>query len=143
MNALSAGNIMEASASPMAAANRHSSSDSASTSISTPPSEKPSVLSTASSGMRSRTDCIIVLPVRKSSVKKTAPRMERTMNWMSPCCLRKDCWNSFSVWVFVSSGEFSKSASMARATCGAWFGSFRRTTYQPTLPLPKLRASSK
>ena len=35
-------------------------------------------------GMRSRTDCIIVLPVRNSSVKNTAPRIARTMKLMSP-----------------------------------------------------------
>ena len=53
----------------------------------TAPSVKPSVFSTASSGVRSRTDCIITAPTEKSRAKNTAPTMARTTKPMSPICL--------------------------------------------------------
>ena len=49
--------------------------DSASTRPSTPRSVKPSVLSTASSPIRSRTDCAMVLPATSRMVKKTTATM--------------------------------------------------------------------
>ena len=106
-------------------------------------SEKPRVLSTASSGTRSRTDCIIVFPVRNSRVKNTAPRIAVTMKLMSPNCLMNDWENSFSLCVLVSADELANSASTARATSAARPGSLTLIRYQPTVPLPKARASSK
>ena len=138
-----AGKISAASPSPMSAANTHSRSDSASTSVVTAPSVNPSVFSTASSGMRSRTDCIIVLPVRNSSVNITAPTMAFTMKPMSPICLICACANSFSFCVFVSSGELANSLSTRRAIAADCVGSLMLNAYQPTWPWPKLRASSK
>ena len=73
-----------------------------STSASTLPSEKPRVLSTASSGVRSLTDCIIVLAVRNSSVNSTAPTIALTMKLMSPICLSCICASADSVCVRVS-----------------------------------------
>ena len=67
----------------------------------------------ASSGMRSRIDWAMVLPVRIRMVKNTATRMRVTSAPMSPICLAKPMANSFSGWVLVSSGEFMKSVSIA------------------------------
>ncbi len=98
--------------SPTSAANRHSASASISTSVSTLPSEKPSVFSTASSGVRSRTDCIIVFAVRNSSVNSTAPTIALAMKLMSPSCLSCICASADSVCVRVSYEEFANSASI-------------------------------
>ena len=57
---------------PSAAATQQSTSDSASTSPTTAVLPNPYVFKTASSGIRSRTDCIIVLPVTNSSANITA-----------------------------------------------------------------------
>ena len=73
--------------------------------------------STASSGMRSRTDCRIVLPVRNSSVKSTAPTMAFTIAPTSPSCRSCACAYSASFWVSVSSGEFANSASIVAHIC--------------------------
>ncbi len=62
---------------------------------------------------------------------------------MSPIWAAKLCASAFSVTVLVSAGEFSKMASMRRPTSAACDGSAMRTTYQPTIPLPYWRASSK
>ena len=97
----------------------------------------------ASSGMRSRIDCAMVLPVRIRMVKNTAARMRVTSAPMSPTCLAKPMANSFSGWVFVSSGEFWNSRSIAAEVARACVGSAMRTMYQPVLPLPDCRASSK
>ena len=51
------------------------------------PLVKPSVFSTASSGMRSRTACAMVLPVSSSRVKNTAPMIAVTIRPMSANCL--------------------------------------------------------
>src|SRR3984957_16250150 len=83
------GSVAKLNASPMTPAIMHSRRDSARTSPSTLPSPKPRVFRTASSGMRSRTDCIIVLPVRNRSVKNTAPKIARRTKPMSPNCLTK------------------------------------------------------
>ncbi len=53
----------------------------------------------------------MVLPTTSSSVKNTANRIQRTIRPMSPICLTKLMLKSFSVCVFVSSGEFSNIAS--------------------------------
>ena len=115
---------------------------SASTKPSTLPSVKPSVFRIASSGTRSRTLCAIVLPTTSSSVKNTANRIQRTIRPMSPICLKKPRLKSFSVCVLVSSGEFSKRESMARAICSAWSGFERRSVKVPARPEPNWFASS-
>ena len=107
------------------------------------PSEKPSVFKMASSGMRSRMDWAMVLPVRIRMVKKTAIRMRVTSAPMSPICLAKPIANSFSGWVLVSSGEFMKRVSIEVEMERAWIESSMRTMYQPVLPRPDWRASSK
>ncbi len=85
--ALTAGSSTCASRSPSTPPSTISSIASASTSASTLLFEKPIVFSTASSGMRSRTACAIVLPVRRISVKNTAAMIAPTMSPMSPSCL--------------------------------------------------------
>ena len=106
-------------------------------------SEKPSVFMIASSGIRSRTDCAMVLPVMMRMVKKTAARMRVTSAPRSPICFAKPTANSFSGWVLVSSGEFRKRRSISVEMARAWVESAMRTMYQPVLPLPRARASSK
>ena len=61
----------------------------------------------------------MVLPTTSSSVKNTANRIQRTMSPMSPICLTKLMLKSFSVWVLVSSGEFSNIASTVLAVASA------------------------
>lgn len=63
---------------------------------------KPSVLSTASSLVRSRTDCAIALPATSRRVKKTATRIHWMMAPMSPIWSAKLWASAFSVTVLVS-----------------------------------------
>ena len=99
--------------------------------------------STASSGMRSRTDCIMVLPVRNNSVKSTAPTIAFTMTLMLPICLSCACAYSASSWVSVSSDEFANRASMAAHIAADRSGSSMLTMNANTRPLSNCRASSK
>src|SRR6185369_7606864 len=109
--------------------------DSTSTRPSTRPLEKPSVLSTASSLVRSRTDCAIVFAsTSRNSVKRTAARIEMMIALMFPTWLTNPCRNAFSVEVFVSADELANCASRRAATSAAWDGSSIRRTYQPTCP---------
>jgi len=137
------GRLRRASTSPHRPPSDSSRTDSDSTSASTVGLLKPMVLSTASSGMRSRMDCAMVLPVSSSRVKNTAPMMAVTIRPMSPICLAKERWKSRSPWVLVSSAELANSRSMAWATCSARSGSLTFTMYQPTVPWPNRRPSSK
>src|SRR5690606_29554194 len=121
-------------ATPMTPPISTSSTDSASTIASTLRSEKPMVLSTASSGMRSRTAWAMVLPVSSTRVKNTAPMIEPTIRPMSAICFTQDCAAACSVMVLVSCSEFTDSASIALPTRSAWSTSATRTTYQPTSP---------
>jgi hypothetical protein len=50
---------------------------------------------------------------------------------------------AFSVEVLVSAEEFSNSASIRFATSPEFLGSVTRRMYQPTVPSPRARASSK
>ncbi len=113
---LTTGIITDARPMPSTPPSTISSTDSTSTSTSTVPLVKPSVFSTASSGMRSRTACAMVLPVSSSRVKNTAAMIAVTIRPMSANCLAKDWLNACSVWVLVSCAEFSEIASMAFAT---------------------------
>ena len=76
--------------------------DSASNSPNTLPLVNPIVFSIASSGMRSRTACAIVLPVSRISVKNTAAMIAPTIRPISPNWLRNASWNARSLCVLVS-----------------------------------------
>ena len=84
------------------------SSDSTSTSTSTARSVKPTVFSTASSPVRSRTEMAMVLPVTSSSVKNTTLPMATIRNSMLPICSTKEAMNAYSRWVRVSQAELAK-----------------------------------
>ena len=85
----------------------------------------------------------MVLPVSSTRVKNTAAMIAVTIMPTSANCLTNAWLNACSVWVLVSWSEFSLIASIARATCVAWFGSASLTMYQPTRLLTKSLASSK
>jgi len=87
---------------PIRPPNNSISTPSASTIASTLRPEKPIVFSTASSDVRSRTACIMVLPVSSSSVKNTAPMIAATTKPMLINCLMKEPWKACSVCVRVS-----------------------------------------
>ena len=76
-------------------------------------------------------------------MKNTAIKMRVTSAPTSPICLAKPMANSFSGAVLVSSGEFMKRVSIALETARACSESTTRTTYQPVLPFPNCRATSK
>ena len=101
------------------------------------------VLRTASSFVRSRTDMARVLPVTRRSVKKTTPPMTMMRSWMFPICLTKPAAKARSVSVLVSQEELAKRSSISLATAAASSGLSTCTTYQPTIPLPQLRRSSR
>src|SRR6185437_6710185 len=97
----------------------------------------------ASSGMRSRTACAMVLPVSSTRVKNTAPMMEPTMRPMSANWLTKEAWKESSLCVLVSWSELAEIASIAWAIWSASFGCPIFSMYQPTWPPPNSAASSK
>jgi hypothetical protein len=66
-----------------------------------------------------------------------------TMSPMSPSCLTNARLNACSVCVFVSWSEFALIASIAAAILSDSFGSLTRAMYQPIVPLPNVRPSSK
>ena len=120
-----------------------SSSDSAITRTSTTRSPKPTVLSTASSPVRSRTEMAMVLPVTSSSVKNTTMPMARIRNSMFPICFTNEAMKAASVWVRVSQAEFANPSSMAlrhldavraRARCGRCTS--RRSSAPTAAPSP-------
>mmetsp|Transcript_44842 Transcript_44842/g.105636 ORF Transcript_44842/g.105636 Transcript_44842/m.105636 type:complete len:231 (+) Transcript_44842:480-1172(+) len=133
--ALTAGPMMLANSRPMTPPISSSSTDSASTMPSRLGPEKPRVLSTAISPVRSRTACIMVLPASSSSVKNTAPMIDVTIRLMSATCFIQLLIAACSVMVRVSWSELADSSSMALSTRSAWFTSFTCVTYQPTWPL--------
>src|SRR6266851_4942384 len=79
--------------------------DSARTKKRTARPEKPMAFRTASSEVRSRTEIAMVLPVTKSSVKKTTLPMVRIKSSMFPNCLTKYAAKADSVSVLVSNDE--------------------------------------
>jgi len=80
-------------------------SDSARTRVRIFTFENPSVFMTASSLVRSRTACAIVLPTTSSMVNNTAARIAIMMAPMSPTCLAKPSRKPFSLVVFVSADD--------------------------------------
>ena len=86
--------------------------------------------------MRSRTLCAMVLPTTSSSVKNTANRIQRTMRPISPICLTKPRLKSFSVWVLVSSGEFSNIVSTVLLMASACLPSASFKMKKLARPLP-------
>ena len=107
------------------------------------PEVKPSVLSTPISWIRSRTDCAMVWPVTSRIMNTTALRIRVTIRPMLPNCCAYSCAKAASVLVLVSAGEFSNSASMEAIRLSSGSAPSPLDTYQPTVPLPKARASSK
>ncbi len=107
-------------------------SDSASTRMSTLAFGKPSVFNTASSLVRSRTDCAIVLATTSRIVKRTATRMAIMIAPMSPICFAKLSMKPFSVVVLVSADEFANMSSNVCAISTDRDGSSILTMYQPT-----------
>ena len=108
------------------------STDSPSTSIRIDAFEKPSVLSTPTSLVRSRTDCAIVLAATSIIVKSTATRIAIMMAPMSPTCLAKPSTKPFSVVVLVSAEELANMLSNFAPICCACEASAILTMYQPT-----------
>ena len=106
--------------------------DSARTSVRIIGPEKPSVFSTASSLVRSRTDCAIVLAATRPNMTSTVDEMAIMMLPMSPICLAKPSMNPFSVVVFVSAAELANISSNVRLRSTACAGSEILTTYHPT-----------
>ena len=104
--------------------------DSSSTILRMRPSPKPSVFSTASSLVRSRTACAIVLPVTSRMVNIAMPTIHIMILPMSPTCLAQSETNAFSVLVLVSDGELANIASIFAAISGARSGSAIVNTYQ-------------
>ncbi len=92
-------------------------------------------LRTASSEVRSRTEMAIVLPVTKSSVKKTTLPMVRIKSSMFPNCFTKYAAKADSVSVLVSNDELANFSSMALATRTASSGLSSLTTYHPAVLL--------
>ena len=66
------------------------------------PPEKPSVLSTPISRVRSRTDIAMVLPTIIRIVAKAAPTTRVTISAMLPSCAANALLKAFSVSVEVS-----------------------------------------
>ncbi len=89
----------------------------------------------ASSAVRSRTEIAMVLPVTRSSVKKTTLPMVRIKSSMFPNCLAKYAAKADSVSVLVSNDELANFSSMALATRTASSGLSSLTTYHPAVPL--------
>ena len=120
-----------------------SSTDSANTCINTLRLENPIVFNTASSGIRSRTACAMVLPINRIRVKNTAPMIAVTIKPTLANWLTNEALKAFSVSVLVSWSELTLIASIACAMRSACAGSAILVMYQPTVPLPKALASSK
>ena len=105
--------------------------------------ENPSVFSTASSLVRSRTDCAIVLAATSPNINSTTVAIAIMIAPMSPICLAKPSTNPFSVVVFVSAEELANISSNVRLISTARDASAILTTYQPTVPSPIVRFSSR
>ena len=96
-------------------------------SMNTARSVKPMVLSTASSEVRSCTDCTIMVAIAKSSAASTALTTARMRKSKSPICCTC-CWASSRIdSVLVSCEELAESRSIASATGTARFGSVTET----------------
>ena len=71
-------------------------------------------MSTASSLVRSRTDCAIVLAATSPNMNSTTDEIAIMIAPMSPTCLAKPSTNPFSVVVFVSADELANISSNVR-----------------------------
>ncbi len=118
-------------------------SDSASTSVRIATPENPSVFSTASSLVRSRTDCAMVLAATRPNMKSTVEEIAIMMAPISPICFAKLSTKPFSVVVFVSADELANISSKVRLNSTDREVSAILTTYQPTSPWPTARFSSR
>ncbi len=96
----------------------------------------------ASSGVRSRTDCIITAPTDSRRAKNTAPMMARMTKPMSPICFSWFWAYCFWVAVLVSCGELANSLSIALLTSLARLGSAIRAMRMLAVPFWLVRPSS-
>ncbi len=94
------------------------------------PSPNPSVFRTASSPVRSRIACAIVLPATRRIVNIAIATIHIMIWPMSPTCFAQSATKAFSVLVLVSDGEFANIASIFAAISGALSGSLMVKTYQ-------------
>src|SRR5690242_6366813 len=107
-------------------------------------SENPIAFRTASSGVRSRTEIAMVLPVTSNSVKNTTVPIVTIRNLIFPNCLTQLAAKADSVCVLVSSGAFINMSSIVLAMRGASSGLSICRVYQPIWPLiPSGTLSSK
>ena len=83
----------------------------------------PRVLSTASSAVRSRIDCIIMVEVANNSATSTAPTIARIRKFRSPIDWSCSCASSRSDSDLVSFEELANRRSISSATLTASFGS--------------------
>ena len=116
-------------------------SDSARISPRIVPPLNPRVLSTASSLVRSRTDCAIVLAATRPNMKSTTDEMAIMIAPMSPICFANPSMKPFSVVVFVSADELANISSKVLLSATACDASEIFTTYHPTSPSPSARFS--
>ena len=113
--------------------------DSARTNVRIRALENPSVFNTASSLVRSRTACAIVLATTRRIVKSTAVKMAIMIDLMSPTCLAKPSMKAFSVVVFVSAAEFANMRVEGCCDFARWDGSCDLDhDTSPTNPSPML-----
>src|SRR6476469_650159 len=118
------------SASPSPPPTNARNTDSSRTRLRMRPSPNPSVFNTASSLVRSRIACAIVLPATSRIVNIAIATIHIMILPMSPIWLAQSETNAFSVLVFVSDGELANIASIFAAISGARSGFAIVKTYQ-------------
>ena len=104
-------------------------------------SEKPTVLSTAISPVRSRALIIMAFAVTSKIANTTARPIVLIRKLTLPHIVAKLAWNSRSVPVLVGELELRNTSSIALAMVGAWAGSSISTMYQPAIPARPMRSS--
>ena len=80
------------------------------------PLPNPSVFSTASSLVRSRIACAIVLPETSRIVNIAMPTIHIMIEPMSPTCFAQSETNAFSVWSWSRTASWRTCASIFAAT---------------------------
>ena len=104
-------------------------------------SEKPTVLSTAISPVRSRALIIIALAVTRRIANTTARPIVLIRKLTFPHIVAKLAWNSRSVPVLVGALELRNMSSIALAMAGPCAGSSTSTIYHPAMPARPMRSS--
>src|SRR6266550_7371212 len=126
---------------PMAAPVSASAPASTITSPNSSRSEKPTVLSTAISPVRSRALIIMAFAVTSKIAKTTASPIVLIRKLTLPHIVAKVAWNSRSVPVLVGELELRNTSSIALAICGASAALLISTMYQPAIPARPMRSS--